>query len=104
MTPDEYRKALEKLSPEEFKAFNEDFGGGQKTIEERVTEFVENPQYERRICQLLGLKTEEEKLIEASIESANANKSISKKNVISIIIAIASLVVTIIIALCFKSN
>jgi len=65
MTINEYRKKLNKLSDEKFKSFNEDFGGGQKTREERVREYVDNPKYERRICQLLGLKTQEEKTTKA---------------------------------------
>lgn len=65
MTINEYRKKLNKLSDEKFKSFNEDFGGGQKTRDERVREYVDNPKYERHICQLLELKTQEEKTTKA---------------------------------------
>jgi hypothetical protein len=72
MTLHEYEKRLRELTPEEFRRFNEEFGGGHKTVEQRVREFVDFPQHERRICQLLGLKTEAEKLADAAISSANA--------------------------------
>ena len=72
MTLKEYDKRLRELSDEEFQKFNNDFGGGQKTIEQRVREFVDYPERERRICQLLGLKTEDEKLTAAALKSANA--------------------------------
>jgi len=72
VTLEEYDKKLRELSDEEFKKFNHDFGGGQKTIEERLREFTNNPTHERRICQLLGLKTEGEKLTEATIKSSEA--------------------------------
>ncbi len=72
MTLEEYEKRLRELNDEEFQKFNNDFGGGQKTIEQRVREFVDDPQYERRICHLLGLRTEAEKLTAAALKSANA--------------------------------
>ncbi len=72
MTLQEYEKKLRELTSEELHKFNEEFGGGQKTVEQRIREFVDFPQHERRICQLLGLKTEAEKLTNATISSANA--------------------------------
>ena len=50
----------------------EDFGVGQQTIQQRIRCFVDHPEHERRICQLLELKTEDEKLNEAALISANA--------------------------------
>jgi hypothetical protein len=72
MTLSEYEKRLSELTTEEFQKFNDDFGGGQKKIEQRVREFVDQPVHERRICQLLGLETEAEKLTAAALKSANA--------------------------------
>ncbi len=72
MTLDEYDKRLHELSDEELEKFNNDFGGGRKTIEERIRDYVDDPRHERRICQLLGLKTENEKLTAAALKSANA--------------------------------
>lgn len=72
MTLKEYEERLSELTVEELHKFDNDFGGGQKTIEQRVREFVGHPEHERRICQLLGLKTEAEKLTNAALKSANA--------------------------------
>ena len=41
MTLEEYEKRLGELAGEELQKFNNDFGGGQKTIEQRVREFVD---------------------------------------------------------------
>ena len=72
MTLQEYEEKLRELTPEELHRFNDEFGGGQKTVEQRIREFIDFPQHERRICQLLGLKTEAEKLTNAAISSASA--------------------------------
>jgi hypothetical protein len=72
MTLEEYNERLRELTDEEFQKFNNDFGGGQKTIEQRVREFVDYPEHERRICHLLRLKTEAEKLTSAALKSADA--------------------------------
>ena len=72
MTLEEYGTRLRELTDEEFQKFNNDFGGGQITVEQRVREFVDDPKHERRICHLLGLKTEAEKLTAATLKSANA--------------------------------
>jgi len=103
MTLEEYEKRLRELTCEELQKFNNDFGGGQKTIEQRVREFVDHPEHERRICQLLGLKTETEKLTDAALKSANAadQSAVSAKlsmiwSSIACVAAIAAVVVAII--------
>ena len=72
MTINEYRKKLNKLNDNQFGKFKEDFGGDFKTREDYIRNFVDNPQHERRICQLLKLKTEEEKKARATIYSASS--------------------------------
>lgn len=72
MTFKEYEKSLRDFTGEQLQIFNTKFGGGQISIEQRVREFVDNPEHERRICQILGLQTEAEKLTDATLKSANA--------------------------------
>ena len=72
MTLTEYKSALEVLSDEGFAAFRSDFGGDFRTRQQYVDNFVHHPEHERRICQLLGLRTEAEKLVEAALASAQA--------------------------------
>ena len=74
MRIDENEKELKKLTPKKFEVFKKDLGGDQKTIEECVRYYVHHPGIERRICHLLGLKTEIEKNVEATVEAANAAK------------------------------
>ena len=103
MTLEEYDKRLRELTIEQFQKFNSDFGGGEKNIEQRVREFVDDPKHERRICHLLRLKTEAEKLTAAALKSANAadQSAASAKlsmiwSAIACIAAIAAVVVAII--------
>jgi hypothetical protein len=72
MTINEYEKKLKKLNDKQFNKFKTDFGGDYKTREEYVRNFVDNPKHERRICQLLGLQTEEEKISKATRRSVLA--------------------------------
>lgn len=72
MTVTEYQLTLGGLDDLEFTTFRTDFGGGLATRQQYVDDFVHHPEHERRICQLLGLKTEEEKLVEAALTSAQA--------------------------------
>jgi hypothetical protein len=95
MTLQELDEKLRSLSNEELQKFNDDFGSGQKTIEDRVREFVDDPRHERRICQLLGLRTEEEKLTEASIVSSRAAFESARSARWSFIITIVVVLVSI---------
>jgi len=72
MTLKEYEKKLRELTPEELHKFNSALGGERTEIDQRVRDFVDHPEHEGRICQLLGLKTEAEKLTDAAINSSNA--------------------------------
>ena len=68
----EYEKKLRELTQGERQKFNADLGGDRTEIDQRVRDFVDHPEHEGRICQLLGLKTEAEKMTDATINSANA--------------------------------
>ena len=72
MTPREYEERLDEFSPKELQEFNDAFGGGRKSVQDRVKEFVRDPQHERSLRHLLGLQTEDEKLTEAALRSASA--------------------------------
>ena len=72
MNLQEYENRLRELTPEELSKFNSDFGGERTQIDQRMRDFTDHPEHERRICQLLGLKTEAEKMTDAAINSSNA--------------------------------
>ncbi len=101
MNLQEYEESLRKLSSEEFIKFNVDFGGGELSIEERIRDFVDHPQHERRICQLLDLKTEAQKITEATVNSADAavkSASSAKISMVCSIFACLAAVVAAIVA------
>jgi hypothetical protein len=94
MTLQELDEKLRSISPAELKKFNDEYGGGQKTVEERVREYVDCPIHERRLCQLLGLKTESEKITEATVNSADAAKKSASSAKLSIIISLILTIIT----------
>ena len=72
MTIDEYHKALEALTDEKFAKFNSELGGGAHTRVQRVFHFRHLPQHEHTITHLLGLMTEEEKMLASLAKAAAA--------------------------------
>ena len=100
MTITEYQSGLDALDDDEFAAFRSNFGGSFTTREQYVDDFVHNPEHERRICQLLGLTTEEEKLNKATLVSAQAAADSAKSArwsmiwaALGVVVAISALIV-----------
>ena len=98
MNIQEYEKALRKKSTEELKKFNEDYGGGDLTVEQRVRNFVDGSHHEARMCQLLNLKTESQKITDATVKSGEAAVKSAFTAKISMICSIVACVVAIIAA------
>lgn len=99
MTRQEYEKRLRELSEDKLREFHERFGGEERSIEGRVRDFADHPEHERRICYLLDLQTEDEKLTEAALRSANAaEKSASSARWSAIWSGLACLVAIIAVA------
>jgi hypothetical protein len=91
----ELRNGLWQLSDPEFVKFVQDFGGSSQDREGVVRNFVDHPEHERRLCQLLDIATEEEKLVQATLASASSAKLSAIVAVIATAIALIALVVTI---------
>ena len=108
-TVQEVEKKLNAMSDPEFRKFCENYGGGftsRKEIKQIVSEFLHNPERERLLCYLLGLKTEDEKRTEGIVtsakmaaESPGAAKLSAKAAWFAAVVALGALVTTIIIAL-----
>ncbi len=96
MTINEYKAALKAMSDNEFKRFCADFGGDFESRDRYVREFVDHPQHERRLCQLLGLKTEHEKQTDAAVTSAASAKDSARWACWSIVVAGVSMLISII--------
>jgi hypothetical protein len=72
MTLSELTAILDSMTDSEVSQFCSEFGGGDRSRSAIVREFVDHPEYERRICQLLGARTQEEKMTDAAVCSARS--------------------------------
>ena len=70
VTTNELLAAFHAMSDAKYAEFNRAFGGGNIERESRAMQLVEDPNLERKFAQLLGLKTEEEKIAAAAEKSA----------------------------------
>lgn len=95
MNLEELRNGLLKLSDLKFEQFVNDLGGGHKDREAVVRTFVDKPDLERRLCQLLNIPTEAEKMVQATLDAASSAKRSANVATIASAIALISLVVTI---------
>jgi hypothetical protein len=91
----ELRNRLGQLSDLKFGKFVQDFGGSFQDREEVVSAFVGKPELERRLCQLLDIATEEEKMVQATLAAASSAKWSAIVAAIATAIALIALVVTI---------
>lgn len=91
----ELRDGLQRLSDPAFRDFVRAFGGDFQDREGVVRAFVDNPALERRLCHLLGLATEEEKMVQAAMAAASSAKWSAVVAAIATAIALIALVVTI---------
>lgn len=92
----ELSDALDRMSDHEFSEFVSNFGGGYHKREMYVTAFVENPSYERKLCLILGIPTEEQKTVQAAVNAASSAELSARAATISVAIAILALVVALI--------
>jgi hypothetical protein len=72
MTRHEYHGLIGAMTEAEYQQCEHDFGGGHQTVESRVAEFAVHPEYERRLCHLLKMPTEDERITEATQATARA--------------------------------
>jgi len=82
------------MSDTEFNDFIKDFGGEYKESLKFLRDYVDHPEWEPRICQLLGLQTEEEKRTQAVIEAGKGAKYAAVAASISALISLIVLLIT----------
>ena len=78
MNKEELRDTLNKMSDKKVSDFTGELGVVLKDRPEIEKAFVDHPEYERRMAQILGLKSEEEKRTQAVIETAKAANEAAK--------------------------
>ncbi|MCP5245517.1 MAG: hypothetical protein H6937_06040 [Burkholderiales bacterium] len=91
MNRQEFEATLRKMSSEEFDAFVKDFGGDAKIPDTIIRNYIDHPEWEPRLCQILGFLTEEERRTEAILRSATSARWSAIAAAISAIIALLAL-------------
>ena len=94
MTREELKDKLNKMSDKEFNNFVKNLGGGYKDPSKLLRNYIDHPEWEPRICQLLGLQTEEEKRTQAVIEAGKGAKYAAIAASISALISLIVLLIT----------
>lgn len=94
MTREELKDKLNKMSDTEFNDFIKDFGGEYKESSKFLRDYIDHQEWEPRICQLLGLQTEEEKRTQAVIEAGKGAKYAAIAASISALISLIVLLIT----------
>ncbi len=91
MNRQELDNTLRQMSQEEFTAFVKDLGGEHKIPDTIIRNYIDHPEWEPRLCQLLGFLTEEERRTQAVLRSGAAAKWSAVAAAVSAIIALMSL-------------
>lgn len=76
------------MSSEDFVTFVRKFGGDAKTPDTIIRNYIDHPEWEPRLCQILGFLTEEERRTQAVMRSAASARWSAIAAAISAIIAL----------------
>ncbi|MCX5875800.1 MAG: hypothetical protein NT087_05820 [Deltaproteobacteria bacterium] len=91
MNRQELENILQKMSPENFDAFVEKFGGDAKSANTIIRNYIDHPEWEPRLCQILGFSTEEERRTQSILLSAVSARWSAIAAAISAIISLLAL-------------
>ena len=94
MTSEELKDKFKKMSKEKFNDFIKDFGGEYKKLSKFLRDYIDHPEWEPRICQLLGLQTEEERRTQAVIKAGKGAKYAAIAASISTLVSLIVLLIT----------
>ena len=92
MNREELEAALRNKSEAQFHEFVKDFGGNHSSVDSIIRQYVDHPEWEPRLCQLLGFLTEDEKKTQAALRASTAATYAAIAAATSALIALASLV------------
>ena len=90
MTIQEFKDTLDRMSPEDFRAFCVSCRKEWPNREAAVREFVEDPGVERKLCHLLGLELEAEKQAQAAVDAARSAKWSALTAAVAALVALLS--------------
>ena len=94
MNRQELDQTLKAMSAEQFKNFVGKFGGEHADPDSFVSQFILHPEWEQRLCQLLGFLTEQEKMTKAVLRASSAAIVSAILAAIAAVIAFLSLLFT----------
>jgi len=95
MTIVELETKLASMTDTEVSRFCAAFGGGDRPRDAIVRDYVDHPEHERRMCQLLRLITQEEKMTNAAVSSASSARWSMIWATIGVAISLGALVVAV---------
>jgi hypothetical protein len=95
-TPEEIRRELESMQPDELEKVKHEFICPTMSINDLAMLPINRPELEAKLCHILGLPTEVDRVAAATFEAARYQKWSFYLSAVAIIIAVASLVVAII--------
>jgi len=95
MTIAELETKLESMTDAEVSKFCKEFGGDELTRRAIIRHYVDHPEHERRMCQLLGLTTQEEKMTEAAVSSATSARWSMIWASVGVAISLAALIIAV---------
>lgn len=95
MNRQELENTLRKMSSEDFVAFVKKFGGDAKSPDTIIRNYIDHPEWEPRLCQILGFLTEEERRTQSVLRSASSARWSAIAATISAIIALLAFLLAI---------
>jgi len=96
MNRGELEEKLNRMSGNNFKVFIKKFGGDYSKPSQLIRNYIDHPEWEPRLCQLLNLPTEDERKTQATISASKSAKYAAIAAAISIVISPAALIISLI--------
>jgi|GEM_PF-3125506 len=94
MTVEDLRIALDAMNEEDFKAFTERYGGKYRKREQIVWHYVQGPNHEQVLAEMLGLQTEEDKRTALLISNARWGRRSGWAAIAAALVSLVSLLIT----------
>ena len=96
MNREKLEEKLNRMSGNDFKVFIKKFGGDYTKPSQLIRNYIDHPEWEPRLCQLLNLPTEDERKTQAAISASKSAKYAAIAAAISILISLAALIISLI--------
>ena len=95
MTRKELKEKLTVMTGDEFKKLIKEFGGDYTEPSQVIRNYIDHPEWEPLLCQILGFPTEEERRTKAVIKASKSAKYAAIAAAISVLISIIALIISV---------